>query len=199
MPFCKEIYKIIFSYVLPLDAVKLSFSSKYIYNIIRTIKYNIYIDINLNFDDNNENLCKILHSLKHWTNLKFRINVPELNTIEKLGISLPSYDNLYYYFEGNYQIEFNYINGHKVMINSMLPKNILRLYLRFTIIENVRIFKSLFKNVKCIDTLLLDYMCYFTYISFFQNIKTKQLVRVSFDYDRKAFRYLTYLASFYQG
>ena len=80
MPFCKEIYKIIFSYILPLDAVKLSLSSKYIYNIIRTIKYKyIYIDINLNFNDNNENLCKILHSLKHWTNLKFKINIPELN------------------------------------------------------------------------------------------------------------------------
>ena len=85
------------------------------------------------------------------------------------------------------------------MINSMLPKNILRLYLRFTIIDNVNIFKSLFKNVKCIDMLLLDDMCYFTYLSFFQDIKTKELVRVRFNYDRIHYlTYLTYPSSFYQ-
>ena len=177
MSFCKEIYKNIFSYIQPLDAVKLSLSSKYIYDIIRTIKYNRYIDINLNFDENNENPCKILHSLKNWTNLKFRIIVPEHNTFEELKILFPSYDNLYYSFNGDYSIASEYINNNEVIINSMLPKNILHLKPRLlTDIHDIKLFTSLFKNVKRIDMLSLHHFYDITDLSFLQDIKIKNLI-----------------------
>lgn len=175
---CEELLKVICSYLTPLDAIKLALCSKYIYNIVKKINYDEYINIDINFKyDNIKNMHNILDNIKCWKNMNFRICIPELNNFDKLSIFLPSYDNLYYYFEGDYTISTDYINNNEVIINNLLPKNILYLKPRqLTHINDVTLFTSLFKNVERINMLYLnDWRC-ITDLSFLQNIKIEQLI-----------------------
>lgn len=179
---CEELLKVICSYLIPLDAIKLALCSKYIYNVVKKINYDEYINIDINLKYNNikndiKNMHNILDNIKCWKNMNFRICIPELNNFDKLSIFLPSYDNLYYYFEGDYTIFTDYINNNQVIINNLLPKNILHLKPRqLTYINDVTLFTSLFKNVERINMLYLyDWSC-ITDLSFLQNIKIEQLI-----------------------
>jgi len=133
----------------------------YYYQIQLDKKYHLIPD---SFDFYCENLIKN-------KNVKFHITIDEVNDTEMLQFAneLPSADNLFYYFKGDFAM-FSDNDG----FNGPLPSNILRIKPR-QLVSGETTFNVIFSKTKFIDALIMGDWREMTDISCLKDIKINRL------------------------
>jgi hypothetical protein len=220
----KDIHLLIFEYLDVKSVYRYGFFSKSLYKLVRSIKFDEYVEIKLDpkmkywyylgdlyknlhlfpkdvhpftvlyRGDPEENIRKngyyysfplkdkergiipdlfdiYLENLIKNKNVKFKIMIDEVNDLKMLQFvdELPSADNLFYYFEGDFAMM-----PDEDGMNKPLPTNILRIKPRQLMCERTT-FNTIFSQTKFIDELIMDNWREMTDISCLKDIKINKL------------------------